>query len=499
MINIDDLLAESAKASGPRVIGNETPMIGGVDPLGLRQINFDLMDQVLPGLNNVAEKVRPFVLMTWAWRRARQILELDDRNGATDEELRDFVDRIEAIYAWSQFLADPNAGIPGKQALSALIAGEETSYRFGGTAWLKRRDLRRSSTGLISPLNYGPGLRSMGWPIPVGPAGIFRPHPELDPMLDAFEACFEEILIHEAFNSFGEVSVDRDDALIWGKKWSLEHLTEQEINAAVSKLMGLEADQKRRDGLALAQAAALNLIQSEEEPTIERIRTKMTNAHGESWASPTDLATSRIWRAVQTRQLFRLALEGMFYWLVNGLEHGPLSSVSIARNFLIDTVNQDAATAEDWLAKEGANPVELLGLLREALDSDDTTEVPEIIRQALAFCLAEPSDEQIISQANDRLPIWRAKKEFALWQKLSPQICLVQIIEVWLLAQHAYWCVGRGLADARGRGKTLLRLRVVIDEGGWKLTPGVRRGNPPIATPDRLATAISLLSECGRI
>jgi hypothetical protein len=48
------------------------PKFGGVDPLGLRQINFDLMDQVLPGLNNVARHIRPFVVAS-AWRRANQL------------------------------------------------------------------------------------------------------------------------------------------------------------------------------------------------------------------------------------------------------------------------------------------------------------------------------------------------------------------------------------------------------------------------------------------
>lgn len=67
------------------------------------------------------------------------------------------------------------------------------------------------------------------------------------------------------------------------------------------------------------------------------------------------------------------------------------------------------------------------------------------------------------------------------------------------MAQHTYWCVNRGLADARGRGKTILRLRIVMDEGGWSQAPGTTLGNPPEATPDRLDTAISLLEECGRL
>jgi hypothetical protein len=32
---------------------------GGVDPLGLRQLNLDLMDWALPGINNVTVLIRP--------------------------------------------------------------------------------------------------------------------------------------------------------------------------------------------------------------------------------------------------------------------------------------------------------------------------------------------------------------------------------------------------------------------------------------------------------
>jgi hypothetical protein len=115
------------------------------------------------------------------------------------------------------------------------------------------------------------------------------------------------------------------------------------------------------------------------------------------------------------------------------------------------------------------------------------------------FCIAEAPDRAEYFEASERLPLTKARKEFAQWKALTPAEFMTRVLEIWVLAQHAYWCVGRGLADARGRGKTLLRLKVVMDEGGWTLTPGTRLGNPPIATPDRLESAIGLLTECGRL
>ena len=122
----------------------------------------DLMDKVLPGLNNVARHIRPFVVVTWAWRRAKQLAEQQGRGRVRVDQLRDFVDRIEVIYAWSQFLLDPQADLPGSQVLSK-IARSDRPYRFGGVEWKKRCEDRRNSTALTAPINYGPGLKTLGW------------------------------------------------------------------------------------------------------------------------------------------------------------------------------------------------------------------------------------------------------------------------------------------------------------------------------------------------
>ena len=97
----------------------------------------------------------------------------------------------------------------------------------------------------------------------------------------------------------------------------------------------------------------------------------------------------------------------------------------------------------------------------------------------------------------DRLPLFRARREAAAREKGSIKEFVRHIFESWVLAQHVYWSVGRGLADARAQGKTLLRLKVIMDESGWTLTPGVSRGSPPEPTADRLRTMISLARECG--
>lgn len=495
MATLDELLAEAATASAPIVVGASKVSPGGVDPLGLRQINFDQMDKVLPDLNNVAAKLRPFILMAWAWRRVRVIIDRDRLGGATDEDMRDFVDRIEAIYAWSQFLIDRNAGIPGGQALRPLIVGDQPSYVFGGEDWIRRRDLRRTSTGLISPLNYGPGLRTMGWLIPAGPPGVFQPNPDLDTALDAFEAQFKPALSHEAFNKLGSVEVHRDDVERWGPMWALGAQTAVEMAAGREHIFGATASDTRQAGFALVEAAATVIGSS---TRVNEIR-KLMSCRSPIFSGNND-AMAEAWRRVQTRQLFRLALEGMFHWIIGQLLDGPLPSEALAKAFLLEAGHADTGTADAWLrGSTHDNPIDLLDQLTDALNGRGKRSIPLCVKRALAFCLEEARQDNHAQWPTDRLPLKRAVEEFEQWKALGPNACLCKIIEVWIMAQHAYWCVGRGLADARGRGKTLLRLRVVMDDGGWTLTPGTNLGNPPVATPDRLATAVSLLEETGAL
>ncbi|QDH33928.1 hypothetical protein E2E27_06030 [Porphyrobacter sp. YT40] len=97
------------------------------------------------------------------------------------------------------------------------------------------------------------------------------------------------------------------------------------------------------------------------------------------------------------------------------------------------------------------------------------------------------------------MPIIKAAREWSSWAVRPPLEFVGRIIEGWILAQHTYWSVGRGLQDARANGKTILRMRVFIDEGGWRLADGFSPGSAPNPTPDRLGTALSLMRECGEL
>jgi hypothetical protein len=129
---------------------------------------------------------------------------------------------------------------------------------------------------------------------------------------------------------------------------------------------------------------------------------------------------------------------------------------------------------------------------------DDTAyrDLASNIATGLAFCIAEAPEQPEAFERADRLPLARARREAKAWSQASTRDFVRHVLESWVLAQHVYWSVGRGLADARARGKTILRLRVALEDGGWNVTSASARVSPPVPTPDRLKTALNLAKEC---
>lgn len=504
-MKLEELTVASDAATEARLVDPSKINIGGVDPLGLRQINFDMMDQVLPGMNNVARHIRPYMLMAWAWRRAQRIAE--KAGTFRVEEVRDFVDRVEAIYAWSQFLIDNETDLPGRQALSGLLTAE--SYQFGGEGWEAFRDVRRYSTGLIAAVNYGPSLRTMEWikdlseitGSGVTQRGAYKANPQADPKLDdaidQFEAQFSEALDHPAFNTFGTVTVKRDEAEKWGRMWDMDEVTQEGQAAAWRRInSGLNGNIRRR-GLQLVRfAATYGTNDINEEENIRRI---MANTPEVSF--PEELVPVAIaWRRMQVRQVLRLALEGCLTWAQRALASKPKSTLELARTFVSETglePEQDSAAAWRSRFEYSEDPVDHLDSLSEALDLE--AGFPAAFMSALCFCVTEAPPTAETFERSDRLPLIRAAKDWAAWTDLAPFEFVGRLIEQWIFAQHTYWSVGRGIQDARNNGKTILRMRIFIDEGGWRLADGFNPGGPPNPTPDRLATALSYLKECGQL
>ena len=210
-------------------------------------------------------------------------------------------------------------------------------------------------------------------------------------------------------------------------------------------------------------------------------------------------STVEAWRSVQVRQAFRLALESLLYWILRRLDDGPLTTVALVERFV--QAAGDAATTREWLQAAvigGRGPADWVRILENSLSPLNEAELVKRIRAVLAMTLSE-APMSPGSERDDRLPLARAAKELMYWKNEMPAAFLAHVFESWIFGQHAYWSIGRGLADARGRGKRILRLKATLEENGWTLAPGanVAERSAPQPTGDRLNTALTLLREAG--
>jgi hypothetical protein len=196
----------------------------------------------------------------------------------------------------------------------------------------------------------------------------------------------------------------------------------------------------------------------------------------------------------------RLALEALLYWIIQEIGKGPKpTQVLVADHLAQCAARPERRTAAEWLepgSVAASCPAEFMARIEDSLDDPGHKDLASSIATGLALCIAEAPEQPEAFERADRLPLARARREAKAGSQASTRDFVRHVLESWVLAQHVYWSVGRGLADARARGKTILRLRVALEEGGWKLTSASARVSSPVPTPDRLETALNLAKEC---
>ena len=492
-VSLTELSSAATFNQDPSLTSPYLPRLGGVDPLGLRQINFDLMDVVLPGLNNVASHIRPFTAVAWAWRRAAILARNLGQSSISVDALRDFVDRIEVMYAWSQFQRKADTDLPGRDYLADLVKANQ--YTFGGEVWKRRRVAREYSTALSAPVNYGPGLKSLGWmQSDTENSGALAVRAVAEEAIAAFEHELTPFLSRPALSSLGEVTVTASEVNELGKAWAIENPTESERTAFLDCLSGEHADPRRRSGVDLI-IAVVRYLDGNANPALVR---KTMSGLPTTFAPPTHLeVTAKAWRVLQVRQVFRLALESLFHWVLLKLRAEPMMTSALVESFLGEA--GDAETTELWFSEVRADlrgPCDWLDALRKALLSGNReTELPGVIRGALAACIHE-APPTTGGENNERLPLSRAAKEAHYAVHSTPRALMAHAFDGWVIGQHVFWSVNRGMGDAHAGRRMILRLRIALEEGGWTLTPGSTISIPN-ATPDRLETALTLLRETG--
>jgi hypothetical protein len=101
-------------SEGPRFVAPYRPEKGGVDFLGLRQVNLAMMALCLPGINNVTRYIRPFSLVSWIYWKFYSLSE-PSVGEVNEAELREWKEKVEILFTWGHKL-NGIGGIPGIDA-----------------------------------------------------------------------------------------------------------------------------------------------------------------------------------------------------------------------------------------------------------------------------------------------------------------------------------------------------------------------------------------------
>jgi len=482
-----DILQMLAEWSGPAVVARLPLRPGGVDPLGLRQVNFDLMDRCIPGLNNTATRLRPYALVAWAWWKAAALAKAEIGDLVDPDRLKAYVDRIEVVFAVGHLLENDFAGLLGRDTLNGEVVNRG-AYDFSSKLWRDFRVRRNSTTSLMAPVSYGPSAKEgagLGYLSPRAD-GAFAPTVEAMPVVHAIEAELSEILDDPCFAALdcGVIEVERMRELY--PYWATGALTDVERSVG-------------RDRLCRgARAATLGLISQVLEASgdwlsVGEIRRQMALVAPGPAPANEELSAAPLWRAVQAQQLYRLSLEALMVWLLDTTVSRPYQLVELA-SLLMDETEHDAGwTFGQWLkaapedADQPCDVVPPIADLATVAQSANPGTALDYVRFALAVCREMGSDQRLFGGAADRLPLEKADARAARMAGMPLRDAFEVVLSEWVIGQHLYWAVGRS-------GDETQRLRLMLDEGGWLAFSAYGNAAP---TPDRLATLLSLASDAG--
>ena len=493
----------------------------GVDFLGLRQVNLDLMALLLPGINNVTLYVRPFTLLAWIhWK----FHELCSREGLTDPSARDlrlFRERIEVLFTWGARLEN-TPRIPGKDAAPPATKGKvELTFDAWGRV--------QSSTSLIAALWYGPASKTVGGLGFLDPAGsgFFRTSgcgvqlaTALDLLLRSNRAVYARVL-----DTLAPVEADERTAAALWKLWGVWETKQAEKRAFRAALFS-EASVgnygtpmgRRSSTIALAR---YYLGRVEKRISSEDIRGGMFFASlaGRKGGLPGALMPAHVrWVLLQVRQLQRLALEAMLAWCETQILSGVKTSDAICehaseavRSYHPDILKRgtivaalasydarfpDANAYLSLARKESSlSPFGLMAEILDLLRDGDKRVIGTafhalLLCASVAACFADQAAPELGLGGAARISLADLRRGLTALAGLSVNKAIEHVLETMVLSQHFATAVNR--YDGQSQ-----RLRFSIEETG--LESLVPRPWRPNVTEDRLLTALDLSAECGII
>lgn len=496
----------------------------GVDYLGLRQANLDLVYQFIPGINNVTKYVRPYSMLCWtAWAFAQQMI-ATKREHFDLGEFRAFREKVEILFNWSHRIVGTKRGLVGSDSKPPESNRGRVPLSFDG--WAR-------NVSWLDAVNYGPSIKAdSGLGLAVSPTpGVIAVTSEGEELAKAIE---ERMQRSGATRLFEPTVVSAREAEVaeLHEVWNVEKPSGKE--RAVLRQALFEGTSHAQPEFARARAWAKELIElvlSRSKEPLSPAEVRGCLARGlDSNGRPIKIADSlmahsRLFQVLQIRQVQRFSHEVLFSWMERKIlvesarESETLASEAtraLAAAPMLQQSQSPGAALEKYArwSRSGGGTL-IAGYRDQDLDlfalsdkiQDDLFNAgagvlpDETVGRclvALIGCAVAATELEDVEVAKRHLEVGgRARVSLAHWKrylaerKALPWFDTLQdFIETYLLSQHLATATRR-----QEQGKQ--RLRIAIEQEG--LTPLIPRNLVwrPVMSPDRLGALMSLMADCG--
>jgi hypothetical protein len=309
-----NMMAENIP-KGPFFIAPLNIENSGVDFLGLRQVNLDMMDNCLPGINNFTQYVRGFSVIAWIYWKFYALMEEAGIKQPSISQLEAFKEKVEILFTWGHHgLNLPR--IPGIQSMPPLT-GNEVGLKF--SAWNRSVN----NTSLMAAPNYGPASKNtggLGFIAPVSGA-FFKVCGNGIKLAEALDA---QLLTREDYNILTSMDIfsgDENNAKDLFPAWDVRIPSPDEQKAFRNSFFDQHSiSSKTKIGQRSATLGLVMRILGDSDIPLSESQLRIAMAYGKfpqcdyfPLSGPLKAANLN-WLVLQLRQAQRLGMEGILSW-----------------------------------------------------------------------------------------------------------------------------------------------------------------------------------------
>lgn len=500
----------------------------GVDFLGLRQVNLDMMDDCIPGINNYTRYIRCFAINAWIFWKFYHIAEAKGIEQPVPEQLIKFKEKVETLFTWGH----RGLSIQGIPGVTTTPPSTDRLVELSFAAWKRSAD----NTSLMAAPTYGPASKNTGGLGFISPVrGVFyktcgdgiRLAESLDSLLSKQKG-YNHLTSIETFMG------DQNNAMDLFPVWDVRTPSIKEQKAFLSSFFNENSiGNKSRIGRRSSTISLImQILKTASRPLSEQeIRVAMSYCKlpdQKKLTLSTLLQTKHLlWLILQVRQAQRLAMECIFSWVEQRIMYFREQNTTPIVKSAISSIQE---SVEILPAGDTSNQIMIklfagindLSALMNIIDKDTSYCIFNLMQKLeneLAVMKDAKKDKGLLMPYSMRLLFLCAKYVDVLkdnevlvrfinhgrverislrywsdilqkWGDRPIEDFLRFIIENLILSQHF------GVAASRFDGQRQ-RLRIAIEEEG--LVPLVHNPLRPFVGDDRLRMALLLAADCGLI